>query len=354
MNFNYKTVVAAVATLYTMSAAIASEMSYARSFGRATNTRVISSQMYIVQRGDTLDAISRGSGVEVSEIKACNSHLKMWVGEKVRLYDGYTIQQSDMLSTIAWKKGMTLAEMVQYNPRIKDSDEIYAGQKLNVMCREERADKERKRVEEPEYAEDREKKQKGKRKGNTLRFPSGLELAIVTDAALIGEGRYFNGARRIPLVKIRRVDLFQPISKHFVVGEFVRVEEKEEHCIDAKARPYVYRVGGDYYFTHARIDPALVRGLEQMRRRYGKSLELDEGYRPPLYNRCVGGKGPHPKGIAVDAHTPGYVVVKQGKRKVKKPTRAYRIAEQVFGEGGIGQGATTIHVDTGKKRRWKY
>ena len=333
------------------------QISYARhsnSNYRDSTVSPITSAVYTVQRGDTLEGISRRAGVEVAEIKKCTPTIKMWRGEQLKLYDSYQVKLGDTLGGIAWKKGMTLAEMVSYNPRIKDTDAIYAGQMMRVMCGREKVAKVRRSVVEPAYVEGKERKSGGKRRGNMVRYPSGLELAVVTDEALIGRGKYFNGASRIPLVTIPRADLFKSVSKHFVLGEFVRVEEKEERCIDAKARPYVYAVGGDYYFTHARIDPQLVGGLERVRVRYGKSLELDEGYRPPFYNECVGGGGPHPEGIGGDIHEPGYEFVRRGKRMVRVPTKLYRIVEDVFRNGGRGQGPTTVHVDTGRRRFWRY
>lgn len=333
------------------------QISYARhsnSNYRDSTVSPITSAVYTVQRGDTLEGISRRAGVEVAEIKKCTPTIKMWRGEQLKLYDSYQVKLGDTLGGIAWKKGMTLAEMVSYNPRIKDTDAIYAGQMMRVMCGREKVAKVRRSVVEPAYVEGKERKSGGKRRGNMVRYPSGLELAVVTDEALIGRGKYFNGASRIPLVKIPRADLFARVSKHFVLGEFVRVEKKEEHCINGRDKLYVYSVSGDYYFTHARIDPQLVARLERVRARYGKSLELDEGYRPPFYNECVGGGGPHPEGIAGDIHEPGYTWIRKGKKWVRAATRFYTIAAAVFADGGRGQGPTTVHVDTGRRRFWRY
>ncbi len=349
---NYKNILNYALALYV---AIAPQESYAARGRGKSVASAITSAMYTVQKGDTLEGIARRAGVEQGEILKCNSGLKVLKYDtQVRLYDSYTVQVGDTFSAIAWKKGVTLGELVGYNPKVMDVDSIYAGQRLKVMCREERADKKVTRGVEPEEGDQRERRGGIRVRGEKVRYPSGLELAVVKDQALIGKGMYFNGASRVPLVRVRREDLFQRISKHFVVAEFIRVEEKEKHCIDARALPYVRRISGDYYFTHARIDPELVRELERVRVRYRKSLELEEGYRPPFYNRCVGGSFRHTTGGAVDIHAPAYVMVKRGKKGVRQLTPLYTIVADVFANGGKGKGPTTTHADVVRKGRWWY
>jgi hypothetical protein len=139
------------------------------------------------------------------------------------------------------------------------------------------------------------------------------------------------------------------VSKHFRLAEFVKVEEGR--CIGRSDEPYVYAAGGDYYFRYVRLNPKLVDKLEKLRGIFGKPLLIQEGYRPPKYNKCVGGKGPHTRGIAVDLSQQGYYFDRQGKPRF---TRFGRIANNRFSDGGRGFGPTTTHLDTGNSRRWCY
>ncbi|MBI5392873.1 LysM peptidoglycan-binding domain-containing protein [Candidatus Woesearchaeota archaeon] len=321
------------------------------------------SPIYTVQRGDTLRSISKATGIDQTEIRACNPQLRLKKGNKIRLYNQHTVKQGDSLSAIAWRYNSTLAEIVDYNPRVRRIDVIYPSQKVAVPCHEERTEPKRYGTHEHEEANGNGKEKpkaeskKPHGRARTVKYPSGLELAIVNDPVLVGKIGYFrdpyNGG--IPLVKIPRDKLFERVSKHFTVAEFIAIEEKEERCIDALTKPQVYKVEGDYYFTHERIDPKLVRLLEKVRTKYSKPMVFDEGYRPPRYNTCVGGKSPHPRGIAVDIHAPGFTLVKVGNRWKKRQTPLYRIVDKAFVMGGVGNGSTTIHVDTRRKRsRWGY
>ena len=174
---------------------------------------------------------------------------------------------------------------------------IYPGQKIAVPCHKERTwpriygphdnhdeanGDDNGKVESPEKPSAKPIKQP-----KTLKYPSGLELTIVNNPVLIGPNGYFrnpvNG--EIPLVAIPRVKLFERVSKHFTLAEFVTIEEKEEgNCAVGETLKNVYSANGDFYFTHARLDPKLVELVEKIRTKYGKPVSIEEGYRPITYN----------------------------------------------------------------------
>lgn len=93
----------------------------------------------------------------------------------------------------------------------------------------------------------------------------------------------------------------------------------------------------------AKIDPELVRKLQQLRDRIGKPITITSGYRCPAHNKAVGGaaNSQHLYGTAAD------IVVKG-----MSPATVADHAE-VIGFGGIGRYAGFTHVDTrATKARW--
>ena len=92
-----------------------------------------------------------------------------------------------------------------------------------------------------------------------------------------------------------------------------------------------------------KIDPELVRKLQQLRDRIGKPISITSGYRCPAHNRAVGGatQSQHLTGKAADITVKGMA-----------PAVVADHAEAV-GFGGIGRYATFTHVDTrSEKARW--
>jgi uncharacterized protein YcbK (DUF882 family) len=95
------------------------------------------------------------------------------------------------------------------------------------------------------------------------------------------------------------------------------------------------------------LDPSLIPALEELRAAAGGPVEVDSGYRCPIYNAEAGGvsKSQHMQGRAADVKIPG-----------KTLQEMYNLAEAVpaFRMGGIGvYDGGFIHVDTrDQKTRW--
>ena len=92
-----------------------------------------------------------------------------------------------------------------------------------------------------------------------------------------------------------------------------------------------------------KIDPELVRKLQQLRDRIGKPISITSGYRCPVHNQAVGGaaQSQHMYGTAADIVVKGLA-----------PATVADHAEAV-GFGGIGRYAGFIHVDVrAQKARW--
>ena len=92
-----------------------------------------------------------------------------------------------------------------------------------------------------------------------------------------------------------------------------------------------------------RVDPELVRKLQQLRDRIGKPISITSGYRCPAHNAAVGGAAgsQHLLGKAAD-------IVVQGMAPAQVADHA-----EAIGFGGIGRYAGFTHVDTrATKARW--
>lgn len=101
----------------------------------------------------------------------------------------------------------------------------------------------------------------------------------------------------------------------------------------------------DQGYTGVRVHPNLVKSLEKIRAKVGKAVRITSGYRPPDYNRAIGGASmsQHLDGLAADIYVDGV-----------SSDRLYEIAEAVIGSGGgVGYYATFVHVDVrGYYARW--
>lgn len=104
----------------------------------------------------------------------------------------------------------------------------------------------------------------------------------------------------------------------------------------------------DHNYDLIRISPRLVNILEEIRTRAGDHpLHITSGYRPPAYNRKVGGvsNSTHIDGLAADIYS-DYMGVDE----------LYDICDRVIGDrGGVGYYPTQgfIHVDLrGYRARW--
>ena len=161
--------------------------------------------------------------------------------------------------------------------------------------------------------------------GEGVKYPSGLSILkavlSVAEAARYGTTGEYTAA---PLLAAKPTDR---LSTHFTAGEFM--------CHDPSYR-------------YVRVSPELVRRLEKIRTNLGgAAIHINSAYRPPEYNRSIGGStdSAHIDGLAADIRAEGI------------PTDALRrVCEVVIGkEGGLGyypdQGF--CHVDVrGYEARW--
>ncbi len=309
---------------------------------------------HAVQPGENPTKISREQGVALDELLKCNPWINsrnLRPGQNLIIYRVYTIKDGDRLSEIAREQGVTITELLDYNPAIKDEDEIIAGTTLALPCRSQPR-RQRQTGQTAKGDHEQESNHNGthpparqrKKQLAKVRFPSGLELEVATDQKLVGEhGLFHASANAPPLLKLRRSDLGRRISPHFTVGEFARAEE--EKCVAPYLKAgYVYKMGGDFYFSYLRLDQQLLNRLEQLRAAYRNPLNINEGYRPPTYNHpCAGGarRSMHIGGMAAD--------IDSSDRKL------YRRADTLFKTGGVGRGPAIIHVDTRRTHaRWNY
>lgn len=173
----------------------------------------------------------------------------------------------------------------------------------------------------------------------------------------------------IPLVKIQRGDLEKQVSPHFKVKDMVRIDPKDLYLVKSG---FYRKYKGEYYRTVARIDPELVKMLEQVYEKMqpkkkgtpaGASLggtvrlHTNEGYRPYGENartywrechgnaKCTHENSPHTAGRGVDIDR------KPGLQDVCMEVVQER------GSGGIGtHGINIVHLDSrpGTIAQWDY
>ena len=102
---------------------------------------------------------------------------------------------------------------------------------------------------------------------------------------------------------------------------------------------------GGKYCTGFPAEPqeAMVRTVDEIRRRLGVPITISSGLRCKTHNAAVGGvsNSQHLYGRAADLHSSA------------SPAKMKAVAEEVMGNtGGIGLYDWGIHVDTGKYSRW--
>jgi uncharacterized protein YcbK (DUF882 family) len=158
---------------------------------------------------------------------------------------------------------------------------------------------------------------------NGVRYPSGWTADVVSDSDAGAEYKSVDPAMAAPLI---RTFPDAQISKNFRLSEF---------------RP------GRHSYEYIRLSPALVLALEEIRTRAGRPVTVTSGYRPPDYNREVGGvsNSCHIDGLAADIYCDGLTT-----------DQLYDICVQVIGyRGGVGYYPKSgfIHVDLrGYEARW--
>jgi uncharacterized protein YcbK (DUF882 family) len=157
-----------------------------------------------------------------------------------------------------------------------------------------------------------------------LRFPSRWTADVVSDEDAGPEYEAVDGERAAPLIPAFPD---HQLSKNFRLSEL---------------RP------GEHSYDLIRISPMLVNTLEEIRERAGgQPLHVTSGYRPPAYNRKVGGvsNSTHIDGLAADIYSDHMTV-----------DELYDICNRVIGDrGGVGyypnQGF--VHLDLrGYRARW--
>lgn len=157
-----------------------------------------------------------------------------------------------------------------------------------------------------------------------LRYPSRWTVDVVPDKMAGAEYEPVDVEAAAPLVPAFPD---AQVSKNFRLSEF--------RC-------------GDHNYDLIRVSPKLVATLEEIRERAGgHQLHITSGYRPPAYNRKVGGvsNSTHIDGLAADIYS-DYLSTDE----------LYDICDRVIGDkGGVGyypvQGF--IHVDIrGYRARW--
>ena len=160
---------------------------------------------------------------------------------------------------------------------------------------------------------------------DAVRYPSGKSISKVrlseAEAARYGTTGLYAAASLLAA----RVD--DPLSKHFQAGEFM---------------PH------DSSYRYLRVSPHLVEALEKIRTALGdRPLTIHSAYRPPAYNRQVGGvaNSAHIDGLAADLSVEGV-----------STAELHRVCEKVMGDsGGVGYYPTQqfVHIDVrGSRSRW--
>ncbi len=163
--------------------------------------------------------------------------------------------------------------------------------------------------------------------GDGVTYPSGLAIPKAAlseaEAARYGTTGIYTAA---PLLAAKRADR---LSQHFTAGEFFP--------------------SGDASYRFLRVSPELVRRLEKIRTALGGvAITVHSAYRPPDYNRSVGGvsNSAHIDGLAADISAAGIT------------TEALRrVCEVVIGDdGGVGfyPSQQFCHIDVrGYRSRWE-
>ncbi len=114
----------------------------------AAQTAALSGDTYVIQQGDSLRTIAFRSNTTVAYLLALNPELRqnpdlIFPGRSVRLSGplpgapfgttSYIVQQFDTLGKIAARYGVTVADMVEINPQLRQREaNIYIGEIINV------------------------------------------------------------------------------------------------------------------------------------------------------------------------------------------------------------------------------
>jgi LAS superfamily LD-carboxypeptidase LdcB len=166
-----------------------------------------------------------------------------------------------------------------------------------------------------------------------ITFPGGATLSIVTGATGSGEMHFDPYRTGNPLLDTPSAARSQRLSHNFTVGELAR--------------------SGGRTFDRARIDPELVRCLQQLRDHTGRPVQVTSGYRPygynvDLYTKTYNKKptlSRHSSGQAADVRIGGLTGMAIAKAAM----------DACGTEIGVGVAEGYAHVDVrGTWARWTY
>ena len=135
-------------------------------------------------------------------------------------------------------------------------------------------------------------------------------------------------------------DAVDPLAAAPLIAAFPNAKVSEHFSL-SEFRP------GRHSYKFIRLSPALVRALEDIRAKAGEAVHVTSGYRPPGYNREIGGvsNSCHIDGLAADIYCDGL-----------STDALYDICLKVIGpRGGVGYYPKSgfIHVDLrGYEARW--
>lgn len=100
---------------------------------------------YVVQRGDTLSGIAAKFGTTWQTLQSLNGIPNpnlIYAGQTLKVpggaapaapvYNKYTVQKGDYLSSIAARTGQSLQSLIAKNPQISNPNLIYPGQVINI------------------------------------------------------------------------------------------------------------------------------------------------------------------------------------------------------------------------------
>ena len=176
--------------------------------------------------------------------------------------------------------------------------------------------------------------------GSRVEYPSGKSFAVVVPS--VAEAAQYGVTDSYPAARLIQAAPDALLSTHFRAGEFAPQDSQYWDLGGATRLPL-----GPPALCFLRVSSALVRKLEELRAAIGKPIQITSGYRPPAYNRMVGGvsNSAHINGLAADIVCPGL------------STEDLRdVAERIIGDaGGVGYYPSQgfVHIDVrGYAARW--